>query len=70
MFLLAGQRVDSSQHVSDTPIVPEYAEWKIGKDNIQIEHLRIASIGQVSQGSWQAELFCNRPTQTVVLPTT
>jgi len=38
-------------------IDPKYAEYKIGPGCIELRHIRIASLEQVSRGSWQPLFF-------------
>ena len=38
-------------------IAPEYAEWRVGPNGIQVKDLRLAALEQVSAGSWQPRLF-------------
>lgn len=44
-------------------VAPEYAQWRVGPDGIQIKDLRIAAIEQVSAGSWQVRLFYKPPSK-------
>ncbi|KAF9784361.1 hypothetical protein BJ322DRAFT_844285 [Thelephora terrestris] len=39
------------------PIQPNYAMWRVGQDAIRVEDLRLATLEQVSAGSWQTRLF-------------
>ena len=38
-------------------VKPGQAEWKIGRDGIQVEDLRLGALEQVGNGSWQVRLF-------------
>ena len=42
------------------PVDPNYAMWRVGRDGIQVEDLRLAAFEQVSIGSWQVRLFYKR----------
>jgi len=49
------------QETQTKPIDPAHAQWRIGQNGIQIEHLRLAQLEQVSSGSWQARLLYMAP---------
>ena len=39
------------------PVDPEHAEYKVGEGGIELRHIHIASLEQVSRGSWQPRLI-------------
>jgi hypothetical protein len=60
IFDRARSHVDISQEAPRCGRVdPEHKRWKLGagQDDVRYEDLRMASLEQVSQGSWQVRLF-------------
>ena len=39
------------------PITPEYQQWRVGPNGIQLKDLYLAALEQVSTGSYQPRLF-------------
>jgi len=39
------------------PIDPEYASYHVAQGGIELRHIRIAALEQVSRGSWQPRLI-------------
>ena len=42
-------------------IDPDYTDYKVGFGGIELRHLHIASIEQVSRGSWQPRFIYSGP---------
>ena len=38
---------------------PVFENYKVGPGNIELHHIRIASLERVTRGSWQPRLFCS-----------
>ena len=48
---------DSSQRMEQETVDPEHGTWMIGANGIQLQHLHLGALEQVSAGSWQPRLF-------------
>ena len=47
----------SVQKMRTAPIDPEHEEYRVGAGGIELRHIQIASLEQVSRGSWQPRLI-------------
>jgi len=48
---------DPPQKMQIQNIAPEHQQWRVGPNGIQWKDLRLASLEQVSAGSYQPRLF-------------